>query len=183
MRRILFEDRFERLKRPLYVTAVNLDTGEEVVWGMPGFTELPVHDAVVSSCSIPGIYPPKRIANAWFVDGGVADAVPVKVAAYNKAELIVAVYLDNLNGAAPGAEPAAEQGAAAIIAQAQNILSRTLFNQAVHRFKDQPVVWVRVSVAGYGLFDFKQTQHLIRIGELAAASAFREHPLMTHPSP
>lgn len=177
IRRILLEDRFDRLRKPLYVTAVNLDTGEEVVWGMPGFTELPVHDAVVSSCAIPGIYPPKRIAGAWFVDGGVADAVPIKVAVYNKAELIVAVYLDNLNGAQAGVE-AAELGAAAIIAQTQGILSQALFNATTHRFKDAPVVMVRVKVAGYGLFDFEQTHHLIRMGELEAARTLREHPLL-----
>lgn len=181
VRRILLEDRFDRLKRPLYVTAVNLDTGEEVVWGMPGFTELPVHDAVVSSCAIPGVYPPKAIAGAWFVDGGVADAVPVKVAVYNKAELVVAVYLDNLNGGAAEGEKPAELGAAAIISQAQGIFSRTLFNLTSHRFKDAPLVWVRVKVSGYGLFDFEQTHHLIRIGELEAARTFREHPLVAAP--
>lgn len=181
IRRVLLEDQFEQLRRPLYVTAVNLDSGEEVVWGMPGFTELPVHDAVVSSCAIPGVFPPKKINRYHFVDGGVADSLPIKISVYNKADLIIAVYLDSIteDGAAikNGGGSAAE-GAPSILSQTQGIHSRTLMKFVLKHFKDAPVVLVHMNVAGYGLFDFERTPELIDAAEREADRVFNEHPLL-----
>src|SRR5207247_6053475 len=51
-RRTLPIDRFEQLQKPLFITSVDLERGQEVVWGMPGYTEVPIHDCIVASCSI-----------------------------------------------------------------------------------------------------------------------------------
>jgi NTE family protein len=178
VRRILLEDRFDHLRRPLYVTAVNIDTGQEVVWGMPGFTELPVHDAVVSSCSIPGIYPPKRINRYHFVDGGVADTLPIKVAVYTKADLIVAVFLDSINGVEPNGASPVPQGAASILYQSQGIISRTMLQLTLRRYAGAPIELIRLNVAGYGLFDCARTAELIELGEREAKKVLRSWPAL-----
>ncbi len=177
IRRTLPEDRFDRLLTPLYVTSVDLGTGQEVIWGLPGYTEVPVHDCVVASCSIPGIYPPKRINQYYFVDGGLVDTLPVKVAVYNKADLIVAVYLEPPDVSARRVE---RRGMGAILEQSQSILSRVLLRHNMHYFEKAPIVLIQPRVAEHGLFEFRNAPALLAAGEEAAEAALRASPLTRH---
>jgi NTE family protein len=175
IRRTLPVDRFDQLERPLYITSVELGSAREVIWGMPGFTEVPVHDCVVASCSIPGIYPPKQINKYFFVDGSLVDTLPVKVAVYRKADLILAVYLEPREVEAPRIE---RKGIAAILQQSQSILSRTLTQHNLHYFEKEPIVLVQPKVGDFGMFEFDDPAGVIRSGELAAEQALRESPLV-----
>jgi NTE family protein len=173
IRRTLPVDRFDRLPRPLYVTSVELASAREVIWGMPGYREVPIHDCVVASCAIPGIFPPKRINQHYFVDGSLVDTLPVKVAAYNKADLILAVYLEPRDAVASGIE---RKGIAAILQQSQSILSRTLARHNLRYFEREPIVLIQPRVADHGMFEFDHTAEVIRAGEEAAEAALRGHP-------
>jgi NTE family protein len=55
----------------LRVTAVDLASGERVVFGAEGAPTATVGDAVEASCAIPGVFRPVEIAGREFVDGGV----------------------------------------------------------------------------------------------------------------
>lgn len=173
IRRTLPVDRFDRLPRPLYVTSVELASAREVIWGMPGYREVPIHDCVVASCAIPGIFPPKRINQHYFVDGSLVDTLPVKVAAYNKADLILAVYLEPRDAVSTGIE---RKGIAAILQQSQSILSRTLARHNLRYFEREPIVLIQPRVADHGMFEFDHTSEVIRAGEEAAEAALRDHP-------
>jgi NTE family protein len=173
-RRTIPVDRWDDLKYPLYVTSVDLGSMQEVIWGMPGYREIPVHDCVVASCSIPGIYPPKKINEYHFVDGSLVDVLPVKVAVYNKADLIIAVYLEPREVTATHVE---QKGVAAILQQSQSILSRTLVRHNLHYFEKAPIVLIQPHVAEHGIFDFDNNAAVIRAGELAAEVTLQSHPL------
>ena len=54
----------------LRVTAVELESGRRVVFGAPGAPEVSVADAVVASCSIPGVFRPLSFGGRTYVDGG-----------------------------------------------------------------------------------------------------------------
>ncbi len=41
------------------------------------FTDGPVIDAVLASAAVPGLFPPRRIGDEHFVDGGLVDSIPV----------------------------------------------------------------------------------------------------------
>lgn len=179
-RRTLPVDRFDQLQKPLFVTSVDLESGREVVWGMPGFTEVPIHDCVVASCSIPGIYPPKKINRFHFVDGSLVDSLPVKVAVYRKVDLIVAVYLEPRDITARGVN---RRGVAAVLQQAQSIFSRTLVRHNLNYFQNSPIVLIQPQVQDFGLFDFENHAAVIRAGELAAEMALRAHPLTSALAP
>lgn len=174
-RRTLPVDRFDELQKPLYLTSVDLGSMQEVVWGMPGYREIPLHDCVTAACSIPGIYPPKQINQYHFVDGSLVDTLPVKIAVYGKADLILAVYLE------PREVPATKlerKGLAAILQQSQSILSRTLVKHNLHYFEKAPIVLVQPLVADHGFFDFEGIAGVIRAGELATEVALQSSPLM-----
>lgn len=177
IRRTLPVDRFDQLIFPLYITSIELDNSREVIWGMPGFTEVPIHDCVVAACSIPGIYPPKKINRYSFVDGSLVDTLPVKVAVYNKGEIILAVYLEPTDNAPRSVEA---RGIAAILQQSQSILSRTLVRHNLHYFDKAPIVLIQPRVAEFGMFDFQDHAGVIRAGEQAAEAVLATHPLTRH---
>lgn len=82
---------FDDLKIPLIVVASDLHSGELVPMGSGDLVM-----AVKASCSIPFFFVPCDYKGRIFVDGGVVDPVPVKVASDLGAEIIIAVDLCEL---------------------------------------------------------------------------------------
>ena len=64
--------RFEDARVPLGIVATELDTGAEKV-----FTSGPVIEALLASAAMPSIYPPVVIDGVRYIDGGVANNVPI----------------------------------------------------------------------------------------------------------
>src|SRR5436305_11673680 len=52
---------FQQLDPPVVVNTVDLNSGMEVFWGLPGLDDIRVADAVFASCALPGYYPPHEI--------------------------------------------------------------------------------------------------------------------------
>lgn len=81
---------FETLKKPLACTAMDIRTGEKVV-----FTDGPVAMAVRASVNIPGIFAPVQYRQRYLVDGGVVDNVPVDAARALGADWVLASVMEN----------------------------------------------------------------------------------------
>lgn len=62
-------DDFRKLDKQLFIVAVDLDSGEAVRFGEPGFDHVPISRAVQASTSLPGLYPPVEIDGRHYVDG------------------------------------------------------------------------------------------------------------------
>ena len=84
-------DRFEDLPRQLFVVAVDLDSGEAVPFGAPGWRHVPVSKAVAASTALPGLYRPVRIAGRDYVDGGVKKTAHINLAIQNGADLVICI--------------------------------------------------------------------------------------------
>ena len=65
---------FHELKIPLKIVATNLENGEDVIYEDGDLIE-----ALVQSCSIPGIFPPTIIGDKVISDGGVGMPVPISI--------------------------------------------------------------------------------------------------------
>jgi NTE family protein len=61
-----------------WIVAVDFDTGRRVMFGRPGAPRVPLADAVVASCSIPGWYEPAVIDGRRYVDGGVRSSTSLR---------------------------------------------------------------------------------------------------------
>jgi NTE family protein len=61
-----------------WIVAVNYDTGRRVMFGRSGAPPVPLADAVVASCSIPGWYEPAVIDGHHYVDGGVRSSTSMQ---------------------------------------------------------------------------------------------------------
>lgn len=77
----LHEDLPEQWPRDgVYICAADLYTGERVAFGAPGAPPATLPEAVRASTSIPGVFPPVRIGDRQYVDGGVVSATSLDLA-------------------------------------------------------------------------------------------------------
>jgi NTE family protein len=63
---------FEELRKELYIPAIHLDMGDLVLFGTPGWRDVPISDAIAASSALPLYFQPVSIKGLDFVDGGVA---------------------------------------------------------------------------------------------------------------
>lgn len=75
---------------PLFVTATDLYSGEQVV-----ISEGSVADAVRASMSIPYIFPPHKVNGRFMIDGYQSDPLPVGVAIREGADIIIALGFES----------------------------------------------------------------------------------------
>ena len=91
----------------VYICAADLYSGERVAFGAPGAPPATFPEAVRASTSIPGVFPPVRIGDRHYVDGGVVSAtsLDLAVAAGCKTILCVAPLGYRKEGARPAFAP------------------------------------------------------------------------------
>jgi NTE family protein len=75
--------------RPTWVCAVRLGDGRLVVFGRPGFPEVPIGAAVAASCAIPGYFAPVEIEGTRYVDGGAHSLTNLARVARQQLDLVV----------------------------------------------------------------------------------------------
>jgi NTE family protein len=76
-----------------WIMAVDYEAGRRVAFGRTGAPAVPLPDAVVASCSIPGWYEPKVIDGRRYIDGGVRSSTSL--------DLLSRVELDEVYVLAP----------------------------------------------------------------------------------
>jgi len=81
-------DDFRQLPNKLYVVAVDLDTGESVKFGAPGYDRVRISRAVQASTALPGLYPPVQIDGRYFVDGALRKTMHASVALHEGLDLL-----------------------------------------------------------------------------------------------
>ncbi|MFZ5863637.1 MAG: patatin-like phospholipase family protein [Nitrospirota bacterium] len=81
---------FEQARVPLAVVAVDLVSGEEVV-----YTSGPVRPAVLGSVALPGVFPPVPHDGRLLVDGGWTSRIPVDAARQIGADRVVGVEVSD----------------------------------------------------------------------------------------
>ncbi len=86
LRSTLGDSHFSDLARPLRVVATDLNTLERVI-----FSSGEVTKAVHASCAIPGVCVPVEIDGETYIDGGVAEPLPVDVLSEMGVDRIIAV--------------------------------------------------------------------------------------------
>lgn len=71
---------FRQLKTQLTLVATNLDSGEAVSFGRPGWDHVPISKAVQASSALPGLFPPVEIDGSYYVDGALKKTMHASVA-------------------------------------------------------------------------------------------------------
>lgn len=95
--------RFSDLATPLAFTAVDLDSGAQVIFGEGG-EDAPLVDALVASCALSFYYPPVILGGRRLADGGLRGVLPLELTARPGIGRVIAVDLGGNfeEGIAPG---------------------------------------------------------------------------------
>jgi NTE family protein len=86
-----FEDAtFSDTRIPLFITATDLYSGEQVI-----ISEGSIAEAIRASSSIPYIFPPHKIDGRFLIDGFQSDPLPIGVAIKEGADIIIALGFES----------------------------------------------------------------------------------------
>lgn len=147
---------FDELKIPTAVVATNLQFGDLTPFAMGEITT-----PVLASAAFPGMIHPVQIEGQYFIDGGVADPVPVSAAKTLGAEFVIAVELKNeLPPEAPN--------------HMLGLMMRTIeigYNHHSLRSIKEADFLIRVPFREVGTFDDSQNQLIYEAGKAAAKEA------------
>ena len=151
---------FEEARIPLYLTATDFHTGEQVV-----FSSGRIVDAIRASIAIPYVFRPWSVDGRLFVDGFLTDPMPVGVAIKHGADVIVTL----------GFESPYQHRTTSILRfafQLSSIMSNNLlranyaFHNLAHHAEILPIIpQFRESIH---LFDTDKIPYVIEEGERAA---------------
>ncbi|HEY5759666.1 MAG TPA: patatin-like phospholipase family protein [Steroidobacter sp.] len=82
---------FRELRPMLRIIATDLNSGEEVRFGEPGYDSVPISEAIRASTALPGLYTPVRIEGRTLVDGALLRTAHASLALDSGADLVLTV--------------------------------------------------------------------------------------------
>jgi NTE family protein len=169
---------FDELEHPLVVNTVDINSGTQVFWGTPGLRDIPVADAVIASCAMPGFLPPHEIRGRYFVDGAAAANLPVSPAGAADRDLVIAVDVSSR-----GREGLAVQreGFAAVYARSIELGIQRMDDTALRYWTRPPLLLIRPRVWHVRLLAFTHNADLVEAGYRAAHEILDRHDPLPAP--
>lgn len=126
---------FRSLPNQVYVTAVDVDRGERVVFG-PGYDEsTPISEAVAASCCVPGLFRPHRIGDRYFVDGEVARTLSADIAVAAGANVVIISNVYKPEKSREGKRSLAQMGPFGVLRQSLSVLLSEKERQGVELYQ------------------------------------------------
>jgi len=166
---LLGDVRFDELRVPLRVNSVDLNSGDQVLWGAPGFDDVPVADAVYASCALPGYLPPQPLKGHHFADGASVSNLPIEIVAHWDRDLVIAA---DVGKTVPQKENMEHVGFAALYARTIEIAMGNMRDVALRHWSTPPLLLLCPRVEHLRLFTFTHNAYLIEEGRLVASGAF-----------
>jgi predicted acylesterase/phospholipase RssA len=80
---------FRELKQKLVIVATDLDSGDAVRFGRPGYDDVPISKAAQASAAVPGLFPPVEIGGRYFVDGALRKTLHASIALEEEVDLLI----------------------------------------------------------------------------------------------
>jgi NTE family protein len=112
---------FRKLKRRLVLIATDVDSGEAILYGQPGFDDVPISRAAQASAAVPGLFPPVEINGRHMVDGVLRKTLHASVALEHGADILIC-----LNPIVPYNAKSAQSEGKLVEGGLLNVLSQTL---------------------------------------------------------
>ena len=132
-------DDFRELESQLNVVAVDLDSGEPVVFGHPDRAHIPISRAVQASSALPGLYPPVEIEGRHHVDGALVKTLHASVALETGVDLLFCINpivpIDAEHAAGPDNVHLSEGGLSVVMSQALRSLIHSRLGAGMARYE------------------------------------------------
>jgi len=170
--RIVPDVPFPEMPVPFFCNAVRLETGGTVFWGTPGFDDIPLVDAVYSSCALPGIFEPLERGGFSYMDGGMVDSLPLRFAKTLNPDLVIAV---DLTVKAAHKTPDYKNRVLHTLYRTFEIVEEVLTEQSLHMHVDYRVALIQPKVAHLHRFDFQDVRDVVKRGEEEALRVLTSH--------
>lgn len=157
LRRTLRATRFEELALPLHVAATDLQLGKAVYWHGRG----DLIEPVLASMSLPVVFPPVTIGEHQYVDGGIANNVPL-----DRAFALGARDVFLIECVCCEAADRPVGGMMSVLARSLTVAMDARYEADVARFAGAARLHVVKPVVrrDIGLLDFRYTEELIEAG-------------------
>ncbi len=168
---------FAELKLPFVCPALSITTGALRYFGLPGTPQVPVADAIYASSCLPGVFEPIEIQGDHYIDGGMAETLPLKAAKARKPDLIIAVDLSRKNYHKATTYRATLPH---ILFQTYEIMGSVLNEHNLHRHVTQEVVLLKPHVENVSLLDEPDLTEVVRLGEREALEMLTTHSSTRH---
>ena len=164
--------RFEDLVLPLTIIGTDLRTGEMVLMESGDLIQ-----AIVASTAVPGILPPVTVEGREIVDGGLANNLPLDVAAQKGARVVLAMRCGCRRPLAQ-----TPRGILGILSRSFDISLNSRWMCEIEPYRDRTrfVVLEPCLDENIGLLDFSHSAELIEIGYQFALSELRERATEWH---
>jgi predicted acylesterase/phospholipase RssA len=137
--------RFTELRRELYVTANDLDSGHRAIFGQGGLADAPLAKAICASSAIPIFFEPVRYNGRDYIDGAVGKTAHADIALARGADLIVVINplvpfrndpdREDLPTPLVGAKHIRDKGLLAVYGQSGKMSTRTKLAQELRRYR------------------------------------------------
>jgi NTE family protein len=152
---------FEELPIPLFITATSFVDGRQKI-----FQKGSIIDALTASCAIPAIFPAFEIENIPYVDGGLANNLPIEPFNLHKKD-IIAIHVN------PIWDLNEKRGLRAIIERAFNLSFVGTVRQSArhcHMFIEPR------DLIKFSLFDLNKADQIIKVGYEYGVNYLLENP-------
>ena len=140
-------------KIPFHAVSTDLITGKKII-----FSEGPLRQTVLASCSVPGALAPVRHGDWLLADGGITSLVPVHATREAGADVVIAVMVDRDLRADVSIETAKD-----VVYRAGEITTNALEASEL----ESADVIIRPQVGNLHWMDFSRAVDLIKTGEQA----------------
>jgi len=138
---------FRQLEKELYLTATDLDTCERLVFGEPGWDDVPISKAVQCSTALPIVYKPVELKGRQLLDGGIRSTTNVDIAVEKGAKFIIVVnpivpFVNDFEKTIPTvtgtrARRVSDMGLPAIANQAFRLIAHARLHEAVAQWEEK----------------------------------------------
>jgi hypothetical protein len=124
------------------VVAVDLDNGQAVRFGGPGWDDVPISKAVQASAALPGLYPPVEIRGQHFVDGALRRTMHASVVLDHGVDLMFGINpLVPFNASHahrhPGMDKLAQGGLPVVLSQTFRTLLQSRMQVGLAKYAQQ----------------------------------------------
>ena len=170
--------RFAELRTPLTVTAVDVETGDLLLFGDGGDGDVPLVDALTASCALPLFYPPVRIRGRSCADGGLRAVLPLAVAARFAPDAVFAVRVGPSFAATPSERTATTPPLLLAHNRAMRVLMAAQTDAEIARWRGGglPLILVEPRVEQAATFAVGKAVAYVEEGYRAAVLALRDAP-------
>lgn len=161
----LHTQKFSGFKIPFIATATNLQYGT-----LTGFSEGDIIPTILASAAYPGAYAPVKIDGQYFVDCGVTDPVPVRLAKKLGFETVIAVNI---------AEQLPESSPNHVFGVLKRSMEIAYINQSKYAVEDADVI-IDFDFKGIGVFSDEYNDYLYEEGKKATQIALPKIRRLLH---